>query len=253
MEAKKKYNKGMTNQIQRWHVMSTETLASWLPERKHSKYPGTNRGNCIAWIGLGSQTDEWMMTFGQKTLGCSEIASVRLRKDMYGDKMMGPEYDDGAKEEPRAEDSFEPAFYHHLPETLYTDVLGAYEVRGVLDLTPGAGDLAKACLLRRMPYMGLGMTEQHCQLLKGQLVEFIKMQMRSEGSTFYSPDCAAASAKEDAKKGAVPKPKPEPKPKGGTKRPKGDPKPKETAKKPKTGKDGEELIGSDSDSASVKD
>lgn len=35
---------------------------------------------------------------------------------------MTPEYDDGAKEEPRAGNSFEPAFYHHLPETFYTDV-----------------------------------------------------------------------------------------------------------------------------------
>ena len=69
VEAKRKLNRGMTNQIQRWHVVSTESMASWLPERKHTKYPGTNRGNCIGWIGLGSQADEWTMTYGQKTFG----------------------------------------------------------------------------------------------------------------------------------------------------------------------------------------
>lgn len=71
VEAKRKLNRGMTNQIQRWHVVSTEAIASWLPERKHTKYPGSNRGNCIAWIGLGSQADEWTMTFGQKTFSCN--------------------------------------------------------------------------------------------------------------------------------------------------------------------------------------
>ena len=69
VEAKRKLNRGMTNQIQRWHVVSTESMSSWLPERKHTKYPGTNRGNCIGWIGLGSQADEWTMTYGQKTFG----------------------------------------------------------------------------------------------------------------------------------------------------------------------------------------
>ena len=69
VEANRKLNRGMTNQIQRWHVVSTESMSSWLPERKHTKYPGTNRGNCIGWIGLGSQADEWTMTYGQKTFG----------------------------------------------------------------------------------------------------------------------------------------------------------------------------------------
>ena len=30
VEAKRKLNRGMTNQIQRWHVVSTESMSSWL-------------------------------------------------------------------------------------------------------------------------------------------------------------------------------------------------------------------------------
>ena len=113
---------------------------------------------------------------------------------MYGAKMMGGADPDDGKEEERSDESFEPAFFHHLPESLYSDALGAYEIRGCPDLTPGCGDLARACLLRRIPYLGLGMSDLHCSLLKAQLVEYVKMLMRSEGSTFYSPEWAAAAS-----------------------------------------------------------
>ena len=261
VEAKRKLNRGMTNQIQRWHAVSTESMASWLPERKHTKYPGTNRGNCVGWIGLGSQADEWTLTYGQKTFGfnlswgflqkfsfhnkmvrnqfLNLIHLCQLRKDMYGAKMVGSadgSADDG-KEDERRDDNIEPAFYHHLPEAFYTDAIGAYEIRGCLDLTPGAGDLAKACLLRRVPYVGFGMTDQHCSLLKAQLVEFVKMQMRSEGSSFYSPEWAAAATGEskETKKRTIDQEKKQD--------PKANPK-----KKPKKKPDGELIEDPDSES-----
>ena len=108
--------------------------------------------------------------------------------------MMGGADPDDGKEEERSDETFEPTFYHHLPESLYSDAIGAYEIRGCLDLTPGCGDLARACLLGRVPYLGLGMSDLHCSLLKAQLVDFVKMLMRSEGSTFYSPEWAAAAS-----------------------------------------------------------
>ena len=163
---------------------------------------------------------------------------------MYGAKMMGGVDPDDAKEEERSDESFEPAFFHHLPESLYSDALGAYEIRGCLDLTPGCGDLARACLLRRIPYLGLGMSDLHCSLLKAQLVDYVKMLMRSEGSTFYSPEWAAAAseAKGDEKKRAADSnAKPEPV------KPAKKPKPAKKTKKDK--KNDEELV-EDTDSAS---
>lgn len=64
----------------------------------------------------------------------SSVHQPQERKDMYGAKMMGgadPAAEDG-KEDERSDESFEPAFYHHLPETLYSDAIGAYEIRGCL-------------------------------------------------------------------------------------------------------------------------
>lgn len=159
---------------------------------------------------------------------------------MYGAKMIGgssSDPDDG-KEDERPDGGFEPAFFHHLPETLYSDTLQAYELRGCLDLTPGCGDLAKACLLRRVPYVGLGMTDQHCSLLKAQLVEFVKMQMRSEGSTFYSPEWASAADPAAEKKRKF--------------QPDAKPKPEKAPKTSKTKKDQELLEDSDSASEGKK-
>ena len=161
--------------------------------------------------------------------------------------MMGGADPDDGKEEERSDESFEPAFFHHLPESLYSDALGAYEIRGCLDLTPGCGDLARACLLRRIPYLGLGMSDLHCSLLKAQLVEYVKMLMRSEGSTFYSPEWAAAASeakgdeKDNKKRAADSNAKPEPV------KPAKKPKPAKKTKKDK--KNDEELV-EDTDSAS---
>ena len=165
---------------------------------------------------------------------------------MYGAKMMGGADPDDGKEEERSDETFEPTFYHHLPESLYSDAIGAYEIRGCLDLTPGCGDLARACLLGRVPYLGLGMSDLHCSLLKAQLVDFVKMLMRSEGSTFYSPEWAAAASEakgneKEKKRPADANAKPEPV------KPAKKPKPAKKTKKDK--KDDEELI-EDTDSAS---
>ncbi|CAJ1360857.1 unnamed protein product [Effrenium voratum] len=177
MEGKKKLNRGMINQIQRWHVISTEPM-----------------------------------------------------KEMYGDKMMGADSAEDPKEneeQQRDGDSYEPAFFNHLPVTLYSDALAAYEITGVLDCTPGAGDLAKAALLRRIPYMALTMTETHASLLQSELVKFVKQQMQTEGSTFYAPEWAAAGKKDaEAEKGKKTPKRPTPAP--------GDPAPEPEPKKPKT-------------------
>ena len=82
MEGKKKLNRGMINQIQRWHVISTEPMSTWLPERKHTKFPGSNRGNCIGWIGLGSASDEWTLTVTNKQPDSNLI--VPLNSSMFG-------------------------------------------------------------------------------------------------------------------------------------------------------------------------
>ena len=128
-------------------------------------------------------------------------------------------------------DSYEPAFFNHLPVTLCSDALAAYEITGVLDCAPGAGDLAKAALLRRIPYMALTMTETHASLLQGELVKFVKQQMQTEGSTFYAPEWAAAGKKDattEAEKGKKTPKRPTPAP--------GDPAPEPEPKKPKTNK-----------------
>lgn len=57
----------------------------------------------------------------------------------------------------------------------------------VLDLTAGHGEVAKACLINRIPYLGICMTEQHQISLKTRLTNWLKQQMVSETSKFYNP------------------------------------------------------------------
>ncbi|MCV6577127.1 MAG: hypothetical protein OIF58_15485 [Cohaesibacter sp.] len=90
------------------------------------------------------------------------------------------------------------------------------------------------------------MSDLHCSLLKAQLVEYVKMLMRSEGSTFYSPEWAAAASEakgdeKEKKRPADANAKPE------SVKPAKKPKPAKKTKKEK--KEDEELI-EDTDSAS---
>ncbi|MCV6576201.1 MAG: hypothetical protein OIF58_10750 [Cohaesibacter sp.] len=90
------------------------------------------------------------------------------------------------------------------------------------------------------------MSDLRCSLLKSQLVDYVKMLMRPEGSTFYSPEWAAAASEakgdeKDKKRPADANAKPDP-----VKPPK---KPKAAKKTKKDKKDDEELV-EDTDSAS---
>ena len=52
-------------------------------------------------------------------------------------------------------------FYHPLPPGLHLEVIQSFNVVGVLALTVGGGQLAQACLTKRIPYLGFGLTEAH--------------------------------------------------------------------------------------------
>lgn len=46
----------------------------------------------------------------------------------------------------------------------------------VLDLSPGQGELAKACCERRIKYCGVAMTSKHQEGLRENLVRWLKDQ-----------------------------------------------------------------------------
>ena len=72
-------------------------------------------------------------------------------------------------------------FYHNLPPDLHLEVIHSFNVVGVLDLTVGRGQLAQACLTKRIPYLGFGLTETHVVELEKYLIMRVKDNMGTEG------------------------------------------------------------------------
>ena len=96
-----------------------------------------------------------------------------------------------------------------LPTDLYREVLKAHSCKGVIDLSAGQGQLARAAICDRLPYWGLCLTEAHCKQLEVQLTKFVFDEMRREGSTHYRPECCSGGD-DDQQKPPAPKPKPKP-------------------------------------------
>ena len=63
-----------------------------------------------------------------------------------------------------------------------------------MDLSSSQGELAKACLLARVPYAGLTLSECHSTQLEVLLTQYVLSQMRTEGSTYYRADASAIGA-----------------------------------------------------------
>ena len=167
-----------------------------------------------------------------------------------------------------------------LPVEFYQEVLHSTSALGVVDASPGQGEMLKACLLQRLPVLAVCGTEGHSKKLEIAMTEFVFQEQLREGSTFYNPEMSLEKEDENAdeenqkdakaekaKTKPVTKPKPRPPKKGkddkeqeekepaeDKKRPGGTDGEKPPAKKPKkkTGKEAkedEEDGGSDSSMA----
>ena len=85
-----------------------------------------------------------------------------------------------------------------------------------IDLSVGQAGLAKACVLERIPYWGLALSERHCRKVEVVLTDFVLSEMRREGSSHYRPECVVEPGPDGATDGNGTN-KPTPKPKGGPK------------------------------------
>lgn len=83
-----------------------------------------------------------------------------------------------------------------------------------IDLSVGQAGLAKACVLERIPYWGLALSERHCRKVEVVLTDFVLSEMRREGSSHYRPECVVEPGPDGATDGNGTN-KPTPKPKGG--------------------------------------
>lgn len=129
------------------------------------------------------------------------------------------------KAKPRTANVIEPVFYHNLPESFYSEILTAFPLAGVLDLTPGDGSFALAAFKANVVYCGICFGDVHKAQLQKQIERKIWQAMSNDASPIYEPRLVAAlvseageprpsSSKAKPKSTAARKPAPKAIPKG---------------------------------------
>ena len=221
--------------------------------QKFQNYKGSAAGTLIGPIVMPPQGDLWQAQWSQK-------------KDLYLAEniiAVGGKFDDDddagievtpTKQKARTPTSVEPVFYHCLPESFFAEMLGAFPLAGILDLTPADGALATAAYKMNIVYVGLCFGDTHVSMLQKKIESNIWHSLSNDTDAMYDPRLVAALLGGDAAApdpGANPAPKakakakakgeskPKPKPKKGTKRPRTD------AGKESEGEDQEDVEDSD--------
>ena len=189
IRARKKRVRGDISQVQQATFVTSKQMAQMVPEIAHAHYPGTNRGDSVAWVVLNSQASLWE-------------ASVEQKRKIYGTRMTagGVTSADTDPRTARKDTDVEPVFYCCLPETYFSDLIQCHNALAFLDLTPGQGEAAKACLTLKKPYLGFCMTDEHMEALHKVLVEWLLAQMKTEGHQLYVQKYAEGAMMENKAK-----------------------------------------------------
>lgn len=186
IRARKKRVRGEISQVVQVMFVTSKPYFNSVPELPHVHYPGTNRGDSIAWIHLTPPDQIWEMTFERK-------------KQLYKDKMVASGTVAPDTKSVRKDDDLEPTFYSFLPETFYADLIQSHNALAFIDLTPGPGEACKAALVLKKPYLGLCLGETHVLELQNHLVSWVMQKMAQEGHQLYNAKYAACKAQEDKK------------------------------------------------------
>ena len=99
------------------------------------------------------------------------------------------------RRKPRTDDTVEPVFFHSMPVLFYQELLDALNIMAVIDLTPGEGTCATACLKRMLPYVGVTFNEQHSARLSAHLERVVLTGMVTQGDPLYDVNFANAVTK----------------------------------------------------------
>jgi hypothetical protein len=169
-------------------VSEMDLVPDMCPEKARVHYSGYNVGDALGFINLENYAKLWH-------------AEVQKKRDIYGARMLQlREGADEAAGPPPKLDDLQPAFYHALPPEYYLECIHSYNVVGVLDLSCGGGQVAQACLTKRIPYLGFCLTEAHVIELEKFLVTWVRDMMCTEGH----PLCRKGAATKPAAAAAMP-------------------------------------------------
>jgi hypothetical protein len=73
---------------------------------------------------------------------------------------------------------------------LYHELIHSYQLKAIVDLSPGDGTLAVLCCKLRVPYLGFTLTDVHTELVKHYCLQQLIVAACTEGDKLYEPDLA---------------------------------------------------------------
>ena len=167
-------------------LVSKTDYGDQVPTIKRLHFKGTNGGNKIGDVDLPALDDAWSLTHSQKLQMYGE------HRVEVGGKTKGAGENELQKGKRKAATDVEPAFWHGRASLLYTELLHSYQLKGIIDLSPGDGVLATLCAVQRVPYVGFCMTDVHTDLLKARCLQSLLTLATEEGDDkIYDPELAA--------------------------------------------------------------
>ena len=174
------------------NVKQTETLLVVsqnqinLPPVKYQQFTGGTNGDVIGPVVLAPPETQWQATWAEKKeiFGPDQLIEVggKLEVDAPADLLK--------RRKPRTDDTVEPVFFHSMPVLFYQELLVALNIRAVIDLTPGEGTCATACVKRMLPYVGVTFNEQHSARLNAHLERVVLTGMVTQGDPLYDVNFA---------------------------------------------------------------
>ena len=148
-----------------------------------ANFAGSSVGSVIGPVVMPAYSTCWQLQWQEK-------------KQVYGAKNLipvgGRAVNDDIEEpmerrQPRTPETIEPVFFHSHPMALFEDICNAFELKAIIDLTPGDGNLAMWASRKNLVYTGLCMTEFHRKKLMQHLEKQIRAAMLNECDDLYEP------------------------------------------------------------------
>ena len=100
---------------------------------------------------------------------------------------------------PRTQDSLEPVFYHSLPAVFYQELIDGFQLKAVLDLSPGPGDAALAAYTLKVNYVGACFSAEDQARMMAHLEARILKAMATDSHELYDARFATALRGSEAK------------------------------------------------------
>lgn len=95
----------------------------------------------------------------------------------------------------KTKETVDPVFWHSRPSLLYQEVMASYHLTALVDGGVVDGVLAATACLKRVPYFGLALTQQHLEKVTERIVHVVMNQMLQTESGVFEPKLAALVGK----------------------------------------------------------